>query len=279
MFRDLVVPITGTSGDTDALDVAIDLATSLDAHLMVLEMVHLPVPMNGPWGLLPDVVMADIHATLRRRAANNVAALRLRLDRETIAAEVRAIECMSGSQQSAASCARCADLVVVAGSTGNPADAAATHDDFSNLLFESGRPVLVVPPHCNVAMPPHRIVVAWSPSREATRALHDAMPLLLKAQAVDIAIVDPGGGERGHGDQPGADIATHLARHGVKANVDVLDAQGEPIGSVLLDHACRMGADLLVSGGYGHSRVREWALGGVTRELLTFAPIPVFYSH
>ncbi len=279
MFKDLVVPITGTSGDADALDVAIDLATRLDAHLSVLEMVHLPVPLNGPWGLLPDVAMADIHATLRRRAENNAAQLRLRLDRETIAAEVRTVECMSGPAHVAASLARSADLAIVAGSTDEPAGTAAQHAYFGSLLFESGRPVLVVPPNCNVAMPPHRIAVAWSPSREAARALHDAMPLLLMAEAVDIVVVDMVRGERGDGERPAADIAVHLARHGVTANVVVLAADDEPIGSVLLDHACRMRADLLVAGGYGHSRVREWAFGGITRELLNFAPIPVFYSH
>jgi nucleotide-binding universal stress UspA family protein len=170
-------------------------------------------------------------------------------------------------------------LAVVAGSTDNPAGAAVTHDYFSSLLFESGRPVLVVPPQCSMATPPHRIAVAWSPSREATRALHDAMPLLLKADAVDIVAVDPVAGELEHGEQPGADIATHLARHGVKVNVVVLGADDQPVGSVLLDHAYRTRADLLVTGGYGHSRAKEWALGGVTRELLLFAPIPVFYSH
>jgi nucleotide-binding universal stress UspA family protein len=105
------------------------------------------------------------------------------------------------------------------------------------------------------------------------------MPLLLKADTVDIAVIDPSISRTQHGEQPGADIATHLARHGLKVNVLVRETEGEDVALVLLDLAYERKSDLLVAGGYGHSRLREWALGGVTRELLGSAPIPVLYSH
>lgn len=280
MFKDIVVPIAGVSGDTAALTAAIGLATSFDAYLAVLEMINLPVPAAGPWGVMPDLAITDIYGKLRAMGEDNVAKLKLRLEKETILSEVRLVESLFVEcSRIAACCARYADLTVVAGSTGDVAGEALTREYFSSLLLESGRPVLVVPPHCHATMPPRRVVVAWWPTREATRALHDAMPLLMKAEIVDIVVVNPVGGETGHGEQPGADIATHLARHGVKVNVVVRDAGGEAVSSTLLDHAYQTHADMLVTGGYGHSRLREWALGGVTRELLNSAPIPVFYSH
>lgn len=279
MFKDLVVPITASAGDLDALNLAIDLATSHQAHLSVLEMVNLPLPAASPWGLMPDMGMSDIYGTLRSHGAINVARLKARLDKETISTEVRLIESLFVEPpQMAAHCAHYADLTVVAGSIGDTAEAAVTHAYFGSLLLESGRPVLVVPPRCKVPMPPRRIVIAWRPTREATRAVHDALPLLRQAEAVDLLVVNPVDGERGDGEQPGADIATHLARHGVKTNVVIRQSHGA-VSATLLEHAREMRADLLVAGGYGHSRVREWAFGGVTRELLIAASIPVFYSH
>ncbi|MEO6137551.1 MAG: universal stress protein, partial [Luteimonas sp.] len=144
---------------------------------------------------------------------------------------------------------------------------------------ESGRPVLVVPTRCKLPMPPRRIVAAWKPSRESTRAFHDALPLFRTADVVDIVVFNPASGELADGEQPGGDIATHLARHGVNVNVVVLRTGNDSIGFALNQHAESISAQLLVAGGYGHSRFREWALGGTTRDLLMGASIPVLFSH
>lgn len=96
---------------------------------------------------------------------------------------------------------------------------------------------------------------------------------------VDLLLVDTSDDEHDSNVQPGADIARHLARHGVKTNVVVLKSGNKAVSSILLDHARKARANLLVVGGYGHSRFREWAMGGVTRELLIGATIPVLYSH
>lgn len=121
--------------------------------------------------------------------------------------------------------------------------------------------------------------MAWRPTREATRALHDAMPLLRVAESIDVLEVDPDVGKRGGGALPGADIATHLARHGLMVRVVLHTRSGESTAMAMIKHAERSGAELLVAGGYGHSRLREWALGGVTRELLQSTPVPVLFSH
>ena len=281
MYKDLVVPITGMPGDLDALSIAIDLATSQGAHLTVLQIVNLPMPVIGPWGMAPDVAIVELYKDLRSFAQTNVSKLRSRLAKLPISAEVELIETLADPARSAVHCAHHADLSIVAGSIGNTIEAETTHAYFGSLLLESGRPVLVVPPGCGASMPPKRVVVAWRATREAARALHDALPLLMAAEAVDLLIIDADAPEDMGGSdlQPGADVAGHLARHGVKANVVVLESRHTSVGSVVLDHAREMQADLLVVGGYGHARFREWALGGVTRELLVGATIPVFYSH
>jgi nucleotide-binding universal stress UspA family protein len=279
MFKDLLVPITGTPGDSDALNMAIDLARSLDAHLSILELVNLPKLSTGPWGLMPGSLV-DIYNTLRQQGERNVATLKVRMEQEPCSSEVRIVESLFVEPyQMAAPCAHYADLTIVAGSVGDTAEAADTHAYVGSLIMGSGRPVLVVPPRCKLPMPPRRIVAAWKPSREATRAFHDALPLLRTAGIVDIVVFDPMAGERGHGEQPGADIATHLARHGVNINVVVLQAGSYGIGFALIQHAESIGAQLLVAGGYGHSRFREWALGGTTRDLLIAASVPVLFSH
>jgi len=123
------------------------------------------------------------------------------------------------------------------------------------------------------------VLVAWDASREAARAVADAMPLLAAADAVIVLAVDPQPGPDGHGEIPGADIALHLARHGVKAQIERTVSAGVPIGELLLSRAADLGADMLVMGAYGHSRVRELLLGGATRSILASMTIPVLMSH
>ncbi len=280
MFKDLVVPVTATAGDEAAIDAGIALASALNARLTVLEMVNLPMPMVSPWGLTPDAATADVYSRLRTQGEINVGRLRARLDAEAIESEVRTVEALFAEpERIAAHHAHYADLAVVAGAIGDSEGAAIAHAYFGGLLLESGRPVLVVPPGGKTLLPPKRIVLAWRPTRETARAVHDAMPLLERAEQVDVLVINAVSKELGHGEEPGADVAAHLARHGVKANVVRRDAGTRSIGSVILEHARESYAQMIVAGGYGHSRLREWALGGVTRELLASAQVPVLYSH
>jgi nucleotide-binding universal stress UspA family protein len=281
MIRSIVVPNTGTVGDVDALNAAIDLATELGAHLQILEIVNLPVPATGAWGFMPDAAMSDVYQRLRDKAEGNVARLRAKLDPEPLSSEVNAVEALFVEPyRMAANCAHAADLVVLAGGGTDNTEAKITRAYFASLLLESGRPVLVVPPQCDVALPPRHVVVAWRPSREAARAVHDGLPLLLSAETVDVVMVESAGMELDdEEDVPGMDIIEHLARHGVVANRVVRESHGQTVASMLLEHAQQSRAQLIIAGGYGHSRVREWAMGGVTRELLKDAALPVLYSH
>jgi nucleotide-binding universal stress UspA family protein len=146
------------------------------------------------------------------------------------------------------------------------------------LALHGPRPVLVVPPAYAGEPIADSIVVGWDGSVPALRAIDGALPLLTRAAAVRLALVDPEREPGLHGDEPGADMALYLARHGVKVEV-VVERGNAPAGHALLGIAQAAGAGLLVTGAYGHSRYREIVLGGVTRILLERAPLPVLFAH
>jgi nucleotide-binding universal stress UspA family protein len=121
--------------------------------------------------------------------------------------------------------------------------------------------------------------VAWNAGREAVRAVNDALPILQAAESVSVLAVDPPSGKRGEGPIPSADICHHLARHGVHAEAASSVVKDIEIGSFLLSHAADRGVDMIVMGAYGHSRLSEMMLGGVTRSMLQHMTVPVFMSH
>jgi nucleotide-binding universal stress UspA family protein len=147
------------------------------------------------------------------------------------------------------------------------------------VLFWSGKPLLLVPENVKATLEPKRVLVAWDTRIEATRAVREALELLAGADEVRLAIVDPVEGERSHGDEPGADVATFLARHGVHVTVDRLPSENHSVADVVRRHAVDTDAEMLVMGAYGHSRLRERIFGGVTRSILENPPLPVFLAR
>lgn len=174
--------------------------------------------------------------------------------------------------------ARYSDLVVI-GQT-DPGDAAAlTADDFPEfVVMNSGRPVLILPYAGTFETVGQRALIAWDASTSATRAITAALPLLRRADNVDVVVFNADQRGDAHGEQPGADIGLYLARHGIKVNV-VRQKTDIDVGNALLSIATDLGSDLLVMGGYGHSRFREILLGGVTRTVLQSMTVPVLMAH
>lgn len=176
--------------------------------------------------------------------------------------------------------ARRADLVIVG--QPDPEDPEDLDVSFVEAAFmASGRPALVVPYiGARGAMPPARVVAGWDGSSEATRALHDALPLLVRAErGVLLVVVSPERLAGRVGREPGADMAAHLARHGVRVEVATVPGTGLGVADVLLGRAADEGADMIVIGGYGHARLREVILGGTTRSILQQMTVPVLFSH
>jgi nucleotide-binding universal stress UspA family protein len=173
--------------------------------------------------------------------------------------------------------ARYADLTIV----GRPdiADMGSVPPGLAQtLVLASGRPVLLLPPR-PVPSGCRRVLLGWNAGREATRAAADALPFLKKAEAVEVLVVDHQRNSADHGQEPGADIARHLARHGVHVDVRRTSSEGEDVGRLLLARAASFGADLLVMGAYGHSRFTELVFGGATRTALHEAALPVLMSR
>jgi nucleotide-binding universal stress UspA family protein len=167
------------------------------------------------------------------------------------------------------------DLLVV----GNPAVGAPLTWSAMQVLDRTGIPLLIVPKDWGGDAVGRHISMAWNASRQARRALADALPLMTAADAVDLLIVDPESDEDRHGEEPGADIACYLAHHQVPVEVRCIASQGKPVAEVLLRETAARGGDLLVFGAYSRARISEAVFGGVTRTLLDSEQVPLFISH
>lgn len=277
MSRDLFVPMLRAGNDEAALAAAVALAAPERGHVAALITVQQPMPIATEVAYVPVEVLQRLVDEARAAAQSLAKATRDRLANEDVVSDVRITENLYlWSDQLTALHARHADLTVIGADKDLGAPFATT---FNSLLMQSGRPVLVVPRESVFRMPIHHVAVAWQPTREATRALHDVLPWLQPGARIDLVMVDPVVSERGHGQQPGADIATHLARRGFKVNLVDVPREGRSTGLCLLDYVRLSGADMLVMGGYSHARWREAVLGGTTRTVLQEMLWPVFFSH
>ena len=146
-------------------------------------------------------------------------------------------------------------------------------------LFSSGKPLLLVPEGSAPTLKPKRIMVAWDSRIEASNAVARSLDLVSDADNVHLVLVDPLEGETGQGAEPGADLATYLARFGVKVTVDRVPSQGRTAAATLRQYAIDISADLLVMGAYGHSRLRERIFGGITRSMIDEPPLPILMAR
>jgi nucleotide-binding universal stress UspA family protein len=196
--------------------------------------------------------------------------------RAGVSSESRALSAsFAGSADRFATIARRFDLAVLGQVEPDKADPGELIVE--NALFSSGRPVLVVPYIQKAGLTLDRVMVCWDASRNAARAIADAMPFLKRAKAVDVVIV---ASERIKSDEiPGADIGQHLARHDLKVEVRRIVSPDTDVASTILSHAADTSADFIVMGGYGHSRLREFILGGATRGMLSAMTLPTLMSH
>jgi len=279
---DLVVQCDTDAGNAARLDLAAALARGHGAHLVGLHVIDVMATASlasagagdaAGLGMLVERVRADALDD----AAKVEASFRAAMDKAGVTGEWRLVEDSAGPSFSVH--ARHADLVVLGQEDRDAPLRQGQGVLIEQVLFGAGRPVLLVPVHGRFAGAGSRVLVAWNGSREATRALHDALPLIAGAEAVTLAVIDPDAATGQTGPEPGADIAAHLARHGFAVDIAVLASGGsDPVG-VLLRTATERGADLLVMGGYGHTRLREMILGGVTRGMLRQMNLPVLMSH
>jgi nucleotide-binding universal stress UspA family protein len=285
MFKDILVHLDDGPRSATRLKVAVDLARRHGAHLTGIFVVDIPgsnlfygegMPYAGGGGMseMLNSLRADQSARADVVGQEFSEAVRL----QGLENEWRVVE--GDTVSLVALHARYADLTVLGQPNGDEAFKGPSADAvLVNVLLASGRPVLAVPYAGQFEQVGERVLVAWNASREATRAVNDALPLLREAKAVTVLAINPKHGIEGHGDVPAADICLHLARHGVKAEAAHTIAKDISEGDALLSYAADLGVDLIVAGGYGHSRAREMVFGGVTRTLLQEMTAPMLLSH
>ncbi len=274
-FKDLLVHVDGSKVSTVRVDAAIRLAQAHDAHLTglyVLPRLEIPVYAEVQ---VPDEILAAQREAALARAAEAEKVFRVATDKAGWSSEWRFVE--DRLAPTLALHARYVDLVIV-GQRGDTDPSSMSNGVAEHVVLQSGRPTLVVP---YIGAPDSigkHVLVAWDGSREAGRAVHEAMPFLEQAQAVTVLAINP----PEHADEnriPSADICQHLARHGVNAEAAHIEAHDITVGDMLLSRAADRGADLIVMGAYGHSRFREFVLGGATRNLLEHMTVPVLMAH
>lgn len=274
-YKTILVHIDSGKRCSARVEVAIHLALSHDAHLVAL---HALAPFEPPGYVTAEVGPAILDSQ-RFVAESEMARTEEAFNKLALAAGLTNAEWRTAIDDPVDAMtlhARYADLAVIGQadfSAGSP-----TPSDFpQRLVLAAGRPVLILPSAGSIASVGKRILVAWSPSREAARALTDAMPLLRLADSVYVMAVNPKSDE--HGAVAGADIGLYLARHGVRVDVKTDHGAEIDVGNELLSRAADLDADLIVMGGYGHSRLQEWVLGGATRTILESMTVAVLMSH
>ncbi|GAB3254100.1 universal stress protein [Chitinimonas naiadis] len=276
-YRNILVHVDSSLRSTARVRFALQLAEAYDAHLTGLFVAPSPnIALVGPYP-----AAAEVFYSINEEIERDAESARAKFEQITHTYRERSEwqQIISRPVEAINLCARYHDLVIL-GQTdpGNPVDGLPANLPES-VGLASGRPVLMFPYTGDFQAVGKHVVVAWNGSREATRALTDAIPLLRRAEKVTVLTISPEIGPKEHGEQPGADIALFLARHDIKVNVVRETAFSRDIGEVLLSWSADKGVDLIVMGLYGHSRLRELAMGGASRTMLASMTLPVLMSH
>ena len=274
MIKDILVNLSyGTSQD-GVSNYALSVAETFGAHIVGTAFAY-PVMASG-FGLSANFIRVQ-QAEAQERAESVAAAFDEATRRAGVSAETRRFEAGIGDVPTQfAHIARRFDLSVIGQferDRGHP----TTNIVIEAALFESGRPVLIVPFIQKDRLKLDHVMVCWDGSRAAARAVGDAMPFLTRSGKASIVIADTHSAKSA--DLPGADIATHLTRHGVNVTIERIPVGKIDVSNTILSYAADTYPDLIVMGGYGHSRLREFILGGTTRGMLASMTKPTLMSH
>jgi nucleotide-binding universal stress UspA family protein len=271
--RDILVVIDNAASVKHRLAVIAPLAARGDIRVNGLFATGLPTTafadLNG-WAVLLDAYLTS----QREESARAEAVFRAEVARLNLTAEWLSRE--SDLTGSVTALARLHDLVVLGQPDPDGASGAVRPEE---VVLAAGRPVLVVPYAGEFADLGRHVLVAWSGTRESARALHDAMFLMERAEAVTVLVIDPADGEASIPDLTADDVVAALKRRGVAAKAEVTVSDGTPIADIILSTAADLTADLVVMGAWGHSRLREFVLGGASRGIFQEMTVPVLMSH
>ncbi len=277
-YKTILVHCDASKSVAARLDKAIALAERHQAHLIGL---HARPPFEPPvydGSLGMDMFYKGHETAIAASEADASQAFAKAIKGRSISSQWRSVDGYADALLTLH--ARYADLTIVGQTDSEASTALPVPPDLpESLALATGRGTLVVP---NVGAPETiggNVMLCWNASRESARVASEALPLLKAASTVTVLIVEPRSTAKGHGAEPGADVATWLSRHGVKVTVQSDVAADADVGSVILSRAMEHGSDLIVMGIYGHSRLRELVLGGASRTVLANMTVPVLMAH
>lgn len=277
MIKDIVVNLEHDVSRDRARDFAITVAEAFDAHLAGVAFAYAPEFPGYVMLEMPPNIVAEMVEESKRAAEAAIRRFEEAAKRSLLSAERRLVRTI-GVQAPAlfAALARRFDLgIFLQTSPGG----VANDDMIESSLFESGRPVIVVPYIHKDGLKLDRVVCCWDGGRAAARAINDALPLLAKAAKVDLLIIENDKTKNETTEIRGVEVASHLARHDVNVEIEIIPAPDIDVADAILSHVADEAATLIVMGGYGHAKLREVILGGVTRAMLKSMTVPVFMSH
>lgn len=276
MIKDIALALTLRKSRDAACDYALSVASAFNAHLAAIGFAYEPIlPVVDMGGAIPIELIDEEREANKKAATDAISRFQEAARLAAVSSETRLAEASSaGAHQVFGAIARSFDLSIV-----GQADPQSSIDDLliEGALFDSGRPVLIVPYIHRTPLKLDCVLVCWDGSRNAARAVNDAMPFLSRAKKVEVVAIDAK--EDKSGDIVGVDIAQHLARHGMKVNLRRINSPDVDVANTILSDAADRDADLIVMGGYGHSRLREFILGGATRGILSSMTVPTLMSH
>jgi len=275
MLKDVVVNLSGRGPLDFAADYATSIAATFGAQITGIAFLYEPVIPDGTLGGVPVDLIELQREENSKIARDAISRFEAGVKKSGVAAETRQLDATFGGAATLfAQVARRFDISVV----GQAQREQGATDELiiEGALFESGRPVIVVPYIQKSGLTLERVLVCWDGGRTAARAVADAMPFLTRAKAVDLVIVAE---ERKNDEVTGVRMSEHLARHGAAVSVKRIAKGDLSVQDAILSYAADSSADFMVMGGYGHSRLREFILGGVTRSILNSMTVPVLMSH
>lgn len=273
-----ILTVKGPDMSAGDLNLAAGLCEEISAHLAVLVVVLAAPPPPAEFApLVSEDWLREYQADMKL-LENTTAAISTLLAGRVLSADIACDYPDAGwAHETIGRRARYADITVIGPEL--LAGEMLKSKVIEGALFSSGKPLLLIPEGSRPTLKPRRVLVAWDSRLEASRAVRESIDLLASADSVHLALVDPVESENHHGAEPGADVATYLARHGVKVTVDRLPSANHSVADVLREHAIDIAADLMVMGAYGHSRLRERIFGGVTRSMLERPSLPTLLAR
>jgi nucleotide-binding universal stress UspA family protein len=277
MIKDIIVHLEHRIARDPARDFAITVAETFDAHVAGVAFAYTPDFPGYVMLETPPDILAQLIAESEKAALAAIERFDAAARRSMVSAEHRLLKAIGASAPVVLSrLARRFDLSVFMQSEPDGVD---NDDMIEASLFDSGRPLIVVPYIQKEVLKLDHVVCGWDGSRAAARAINDGLPLLVKAATVDLLIVVNEKTNTAPNEIRGAEMAKHLARHDVKVQIVTIPAADIDVANAILSYVADVSGTMIVMGGYGHPKLRELILGGVTRDMLKSMTVPVFMSH